>query len=105
MESGGDGWGQGLECNTALGRHHVNVRDVTGGHQEAESVRSRRLGNILLQEHPDSFLKLMEAEADMRGAGGTAALTSMLTAMESERSEAHLAQPRSFNSPASGCSA
>lgn len=57
---------------------------------------SRRLGNILLQEHPDSFLKLMEAEAGMRGAGGAAALTGTLTTMGSKGSEAHLAQPSSF---------
>lgn len=102
MKSGGDGWREGLKCNTAPGRHHVNVRDVTEGHREAESVWERRPGNILLQEHHDSFLKLMEAEAGTRGAGRAAALMGMLTMMGSKESEAYLAQPSSFRSPASG---
>lgn len=41
MGSGGDGWGEGLEHNTAPGRHHFNARDVTGGHREAESVQEQ----------------------------------------------------------------
>lgn len=56
----------------------------------------------MLQEHHDSFLKLMEAEAGTRGAGRAAALMGVLTIMGSKESEAYLAQLSSFHSPASG---